>query len=98
MLPGRRTSAIAVAVGQVIEWSPPRTIGIAPRRGDLEDLAVDQRVGALDPGRDDVGVAGIDDGQDLERLDVELERVDRAGRVLRLADRARAEAGARADG
>ncbi len=30
MLPGRRTSAIAVALGQVIEWSPPRTIGMAP--------------------------------------------------------------------
>ena len=28
--PGRRTSAIAVAAGQVIEWSPPRMIGIAP--------------------------------------------------------------------
>ena len=41
---------------------------------------------------------GVDDGQDLERLDVELERVDRAGRVLRLADRARAEAGARSMG
>ena len=78
MLPGRRTSAIAVALGQVIEWSPPRTIGIAPAAGDLEDLAVDQRVGALDPGRDDVGVAGVDDGEDLERLDIELERVDRA--------------------
>ena len=68
--------------------------------GDLADLAVDHRVAALDPGRDDVGVAGVDDGQDLERLDVELERVDRARRVLRLADRARPEAGARsvADG
>jgi hypothetical protein len=30
MLPGRRTSAMAVAAGQVIEWSPPRMIGIAP--------------------------------------------------------------------
>ncbi len=30
MLPGRRTSAIAVADGQVIEWSPPSTMGIAP--------------------------------------------------------------------
>jgi hypothetical protein len=29
-LPGPRISAIAVADGQVIEWSPPRTIGIAP--------------------------------------------------------------------
>jgi hypothetical protein len=28
--PGRRTSATAVADGHVIEWSPPRTIGIAP--------------------------------------------------------------------
>jgi hypothetical protein len=28
--PGRRTSAMAVADGQVIEWSPPSTIGIAP--------------------------------------------------------------------
>ena len=62
------------------------------RRGDLADLAIDQRVGAVDPGRDDVGVAGVDDGQDLERLDAELERVDRAGRVLGLADRPRAEA------
>ena len=69
-------------------------------RGDLADLAVDHRVAALDPGRDDVRVAGVDDGQDVERLDVELERVDRARRVLRLADRARPEAGARsvADG
>ena len=30
MLPGRRVSAIAVAAGQVIEWSPPRMIGMAP--------------------------------------------------------------------
>ena len=41
---------------------------------------------------------GVDDGQDLERVDVELERVDRARGVLRLADRARAEAGARSVG
>ena len=95
MLPGRRTSATAVALGQVIEWSPPRTIGIAPLLGDLEDLAVDEGVRAVDPGRDDVGVAGVDDGEDLERLDVELERVDRARGVLRLADRARPEPGAR---
>ena len=65
-------------------------------RRHLADLAVDERVGAIDPRRDDVGVAGVDDGQDLERLDAELERVDRAGRVLRLADRARPEPGARA--
>ena len=62
---------------------------------DLEDLAVDHRVGALDPGRHDVGVAGIDDVEDLERLDAELERVDRARRVLGLADRPRPEASAR---
>jgi len=30
------------------------------RRGDLTDLAVDQRVRPIDPGRDDVGIAGID--------------------------------------
>ena len=30
MLPGRRTSATAVAAGQVIEWSPPKMIGMAP--------------------------------------------------------------------
>ena len=65
-------------------------------RRHLADLAVDERVGAIDPRRDDVGVAGVDDGQDLERLDVELQRVDRAGRVLRLADRPRPEPGARA--
>ena len=78
MLPGRRTSATAVADGQVIEWSPPRTIGIAPVVGDLADLAVDERVGAVDPRRDDVRVAGIDDVEHLERLDAQLERVDRA--------------------
>ena len=33
---------------------------------------------ALDPGRDDVRVAGVDDVEDLERLDAQLERVDRA--------------------
>jgi hypothetical protein len=38
MLPGRRTSAIAVADGQVIEWSPPRTIGIAPVRATSRTL------------------------------------------------------------
>ena len=36
-------------------------------RGHLADLAVDHRVAALDPGRDDVRVAGVDDGQDVER-------------------------------
>ena len=70
------------------------------RPRDLADLAVDQRVAALDPGRDDVRVAGVDDRQQLERLDAELERVDRAGRVLGLADRSRPESRARpvADG
>ena len=86
---------MAVALGQVIEWSPPRTIGIAPVLATSRTLRIDDRVAAVDPGRDDVGVAGVDDGQDLERLDVELERVDRAGRVLRLADGARAEPGTR---
>ena len=50
-------------------------------------LLVDDRVGALDPRRHDVRVARIDDAQDLEGLDVELQRIDRrTGRVLRLAD------------
>ena len=40
---------------------------------------------------DDVGVARIHDGQDLERIDVELERVDGAARVLGFADRSRAD-------
>ena len=30
IVPGLRTSATAVALGQVTEWSPPRTIGMAP--------------------------------------------------------------------
>ena len=67
-------------------------------RGDLADLAVDQGVAALDPRGDDVRVTGVDDGQELERLDAELEGVDRARGVLRLADRPRPEAGSRADG
>ena len=68
--------------------------------GDLADLAVDHRVAALDPGRHDVRVAGVDHGQDVVRIDIELERVDRARGVLGLADRPRPEAGARpvADG
>ena len=66
-----------------------------PGLRDLAHLAVDHRVGALDPGRDDVRVTGVDDVEDLERLDVELERVDGARRVLRLADRPRSEPGAR---
>ena len=32
--------------------------------------------------RDDVGVACVDDVEDLERLDAQLERVDRPARVL----------------
>ncbi len=56
-------------------------------RGDLADLAVDHRVGPLDVRRDDVRVAGVDHGQDVERVDVELERMDGARGVLRLADR-----------
>ena len=68
--------------------------------GDLTDLAVDHRVAAFDPRGNDVGVAGIHHGQDVQRLDVELERVDGATRVLRIADRPRPEPGARpmADG
>ena len=62
--------------------------------GDLPNLAVDHRVAALDPRRDDVRVAGVDDGQDVVRIDVELERVDRPRRVLGLADRPRPEPGA----
>src|SRR4029077_15582779 len=76
MLPGRRTSATAVALGPVIEWSPPRTLGgarqgdrVSPpspdrdraRRRALADLPVDQAVGPLDPRRDDVRVAGVHD-------------------------------------
>jgi hypothetical protein len=38
-------------------------------RGDLADLAVDERVGPLDPGGDDVRVAGVDDIEVLEGLD-----------------------------
>ena len=62
-----------------------------PGLGDLADLAVDHGVPALDPRRDDVRVAGVDDRQDLEGLDPELEGVDRPRRVLRLADRPRPE-------
>ena len=87
MLPGARTSAIAVADGQVIEWD-------GAGLGDLTDLAIDEGVGAVDPGRHDVGITGIDDGQHLERLDIELERIDRPARVLRLPDGPRPEPGA----
>jgi hypothetical protein len=74
--------------------------GDGPRRGHLADLAVDHGMGTLDPGGDDVRIPGVDDRQELERLDPELERVHRARRVLRLADGARAEPSARpvADG
>ena len=61
------------------------------RRRHLVDLAVDERVRAVDPRRDDVGVARVDDVQELERLVAQLERVDRARRVLRLADGPRPE-------
>jgi hypothetical protein len=63
--------------------------------GHLPDLAIDHRVATLDPGRDDIRVAGIDDGEDVIGLDVELERVDRARGVLGLANRARPETCAR---
>ena len=68
--------------------------------GHLEDLAVDHRVGPLHVRRDDVRVAGVDHGQDIERVDVELERMDGTRGVLRLADRAWPEPRARpmADG
>ena len=76
----------------------PRDRVIAPeddrdraRSGDLENLAVDECVATLDPGRDDVRVAGVHHRQQLERLDVELERIDRSRRVLRLADGSGAE-------
>ena len=65
-------------------------------RGHLANLAIDHRVGPLDVRRDDVRVAGVDHGHDVERIDVELERMDRARRVLRLPDGARPEPGARA--
>ena len=98
MLPGWRTSATAEALGQVIEWSPPRTIGIAPVLADLADLAVDHRVAALGLGRDDVGVTRIDDGQLVERADVELQRVQPAGGVLGFADGPRPESRSRTVG
>ena len=44
-------------------------------RGDLEHLAEDHRVAALERGGNDVRVAGIDDVEHLERLDAELQRV-----------------------
>ena len=65
-----------------------------PRFGHFPDLPIDHRVATLDPRRDDVGVAGVHDRQVVVRVDVELERMDRAGRVLRLADRTRSEPGA----
>ena len=41
-------------------------------RRNIANLAVDDGVASLDPGRHDVGVPGVDDGQDLERLDAQL--------------------------
>jgi hypothetical protein len=41
-----------------------------PRSGYLVDLAVDESVAAFDPGRDDVRVPGVDDGEQLEGPDV----------------------------
>ena len=70
--------------------------GERARLGDLEDLAIDERVRTLDPGGHDIRIAGVDDREHIERLDAELERVDRTGRVLGLADRAGSEPGARA--
>ncbi len=91
---------MAVADGHVIEWSPPENDRDRPGGRDLPDLAVHHRVAALQPGRHDVRVAGIDHVEDLERLDIELERVQRPRRVGRLADRAGTEAStwAMADG
>ena len=62
--------------------------------GHVADLAVDHRVPALDPGGHDVRVARVDDGQDLERVDVELQGVEAARGVVGLADRPRPEPGA----
>ena len=67
---------------------------MAPRPATSSDLAVDHGVAALEPGRHDGRVAGVDDVQPVERLDVELQRVV-ALRVGRRADGARPEAGAR---
>ena len=62
-------------------------------RRHLADLAVDHCVPALEPGRDDVGVAGVDDGQHVEgpQLARVLERVERAGGVVGLTDCPRPE-------
>ena len=78
MLPGRRTSAIGAGArpgdGVVAAEDDRDRAG----RGDLVDLAIDHRVAALPVRGHDVRVAGVDDGQLIERADIELERVQAA--------------------
>ena len=65
-----------------------------PAARHIANLAVDHGVRSLDPGGHDVRVARVDDGQDVERVDLELQGVEAARGVVGLADGPRAEPGA----
>ena len=77
----RAPAATALAAGQVIEWSPPRMIGMAPVAATSSTLRKIIAWPRSSAGGHDVGVAGIDDVEHLERLDAELQRVAALGVV-----------------
>jgi hypothetical protein len=68
------------------------------RGGHLADLAIDQRVAADVVRRDHVRVTGIDDGQLFRRPDIQLERVEVAGRCTAPHGSLAARTGARTMG
>ncbi len=57
---GPWTAATALTSGSAIEWSPPRTMGIAPARDHLADGPLDRGMASGRIRRDDGGVAEVD--------------------------------------
>ena len=77
--------------GSAIEWSPPRTIGMAPAATTSPTVALDRLMGAGRVGRQHRRVAEVDDAELGEAVDAGLQV--RPGRAARGADRARPEPG-----
>ena len=94
--PKPRCRATPVASGSAIEWSPPRTSGTAPGRGDGVHRLLEVGQRALDLARRHLDVAGVDHGEVLERVDPQGQcgRDPSWPQVVGLPDRLRAEAGA----
>ena len=94
--PWPRTFATPLASGKAIEWSPPRTTGMAPARVTRSTAASSLGSDALDVAGVHLDVAGVDDPEVDEAVGAQRQRRARAvvRQVVGHPDRLRTEPGA----